>query len=56
MLRRIVRRAIRHGHKLGMKEPFFYKLAGSLESQMGAAYPELGVQREHVERVLLQEE
>ena len=56
VLRRIVRRAVRHGHKLGMKEPFFYKLVGSLESQMGAAYPELGVQRRHLERVLLQEE
>ena len=56
VLRRIVRRAIRHGYKLGMEEPFFYKLVGSLEAQMGAAYPELVTQREYVERVLLQEE
>ena len=56
VLRRIIRRAVRHGYQLGMREPFFYKLVGSLESQMGAAYPELGVQRAHVERVLLREE
>jgi len=56
VLRRIIRRAIRHGYKLGMEEPFFYRLVGPLESQMGEAYPELSAQREHVERVLLQEE
>jgi alanyl-tRNA synthetase len=56
VLRRIIRRAIRHGYKLGTDAPFFYKLARSLETQMGAAYPELGAQREHVERVLRQEE
>ncbi|MEM9057271.1 MAG: alanine--tRNA ligase, partial [Pseudomonadota bacterium] len=56
VLRRIVRRAIRHGHKLDIKEPFFYKLVAALEREMGEAYPELGAQREHVERVLLNEE
>jgi alanyl-tRNA synthetase len=56
VLRRIIRRAIRHGYKLGANEAFFYKLVGSVESQMGAAYPELKTQRAHVERVLLREE
>jgi alanyl-tRNA synthetase len=56
VLRRIVRRAIRHGYKLGVEEPFFYKLVKSLEMEMGAAYPELARRRSHVERVLRQEE
>jgi len=56
VLRRIIRRAVRHGYKLGTEEPFFHKLVESVDSQMGAAYPELGVQREHIERVLRQEE
>jgi alanyl-tRNA synthetase len=56
VLRRIIRRAIRHGYKLGVAEPFFYALVGSVEAQMGAAYPELDRQRAHVERVLRQEE
>ncbi len=56
VLRRIIRRAIRHGYKLGVEEPFFHKLVAALEAQMGAAYPELSKLREHAERVLLQEE
>ena len=56
VLRRIIRRAIRHGYQLGCNEPFFYKLVASLEREMGSAYPELKTQRSHVERVLLQEE
>jgi alanyl-tRNA synthetase len=56
VLRRIARRAIRHGYKLGMEEPFFYKLVKPLEAEMGAAYPELGRRRAHVEKVLRQEE
>ena len=56
VLRRIVRRAIRHGHKLGMKDPFFHRLVLPLEKEMGAAYPELAERRELVERVLAQEE
>jgi alanyl-tRNA synthetase len=56
VLRRIIRRAIRHGYKLGVEEPFFYKLVRPLEEQMGEAYPELGKRREIVERVLRQEE
>ncbi len=56
VLRRIVRRAIRHGHKLGLREPFFYKLVGPLCEVMGDAYPELVKARPQVERVLKQEE
>jgi alanyl-tRNA synthetase len=56
VLRRIIRRAIRHGHKLGVSEPFFYRLVEALEAQMGKAYPELGERRPMVERMLKQEE
>jgi alanyl-tRNA synthetase len=56
VLRRIIRRAIRHGYKLGIQEPFFYKLARPLEQEMGAAYPELTRGRALAERVLKQEE
>ena len=41
VLRRIIRRAVRHGHKLGQKNAFFYKLVPDLVAEMGAAYPEL---------------
>jgi len=56
VLRRIVRRAIRHGFMLGQREPFFHKLVATLEATMGEAYPELGAQRAHIERALEQEE
>ena len=56
VLRRIIRRAIRHGYQLGQHEPFFHKLVVALEEQMGEAYPELARQREQIERVLLKEE
>ncbi|GAB4507911.1 MAG: alanine--tRNA ligase [Sulfuricaulis sp.] len=56
VLRRIIRRAIRHGHKLGAHETFFYKLVEPLCEQMGDAYPELKKERAQVERVLQQEE
>ena len=56
VLRRIIRRAIRHGYKLDINEPFFYKLVGALVQEMGAAYPELVRGRAHAERVLQQEE
>jgi alanyl-tRNA synthetase len=56
VLRRIIRRAIRHGYKLGVEDTFFYKLVASLGAQMGEAYPELVARRAHVERVLQQEE
>jgi len=56
VLRRIIRRAIRHGHKLGLREPFFHRLVQPLQEAMGEAYPELGRSREVVEKVLRQEE
>jgi alanyl-tRNA synthetase len=56
VLRRIMRRAIRHGFMLGQKEPFFHRLVAPLECEMGAAYPELGAKRELIERAILKEE
>jgi alanyl-tRNA synthetase len=56
VLRRIMRRAIRHGYKLGIREPFFYKLVATLEKEMGTAYPELTRGRALAERVIKQEE
>ena len=57
VLRRIIRRAIRHGFMLGQKKPFFHvSLVGTLDREMGEAYPELHAQRAHIERVLKGEE
>ena len=56
VLRRIIRRAARHGHQLGCKKPFFYQLVEALDLEMGDAYPELRQHRGHVERVLQKEE
>ncbi|QGT79198.1 alanine--tRNA ligase [Guyparkeria halophila] len=56
VLRRIIRRAARHGHKLGQDAPFFHKLVGPLVKEMGDAYPELAKAADEVERVLLAEE
>jgi alanyl-tRNA synthetase len=56
VLRRIIRRAIRHGHKLGMTEDFFYKLVAPLVAVMGEAFPELAKAQPIVERALKQEE
>jgi alanyl-tRNA synthetase len=56
VLRRIIRRAVRHGYKLGISEPFFYKLVAVLEREMSGAYPELTRGRAQAERVLRQEE
>ncbi len=56
VLRRIIRRAARHGHQLGCKKPFFYQLVAALDDEMGDAYPELRQHRGHVERVLHKEE
>jgi alanyl-tRNA synthetase len=52
VLRRIIRRALRHGWMLGVREPFFHKLVATLDALMGEAYPELGAKRELVERAL----
>jgi len=56
VLRRIIRRAIRHGHKLGLREPFFYQLVDVLNQEMGEAYPELTKAQAQVEKILKQEE
>ena len=56
VLRRIIRRAIRHGHKLGQQEVFFHRLVGALVEQMGDAYPELKSTQAQIEKVLLTEE
>lgn len=56
VLRRIIRRAIRHGHKLGASEPFFHKLVSALDAEMGEAYPELHEASGQIARVLLKEE
>ena len=56
VLRRIIRRAIRHGFMLGQRQPFFHALVPVLDEEMGSAYPELRAQRTHIERVLRQEE
>ncbi len=56
VLRRIIRRAVRHGYQLGVKELFFYKMVAPLVAEMGAAYPELAKNQAHVERILKLEE
>ena len=56
VLRRIIRRAIRHGHKLGINGAFFHKLVAALDAEMGEAYPELRAGAAQAARVLAQEE
>jgi len=56
VLRRIIRRAVRHGHKLGHTKAFFYQLVAALSAEMGEAYPELLGQQAKIEKVLLTEE
>ncbi|UZJ45040.1 alanine--tRNA ligase [Marinimicrobium sp. C6131] len=56
VLRRIIRRAVRHGHQLGQTQPFFHQLVVALAEVMGDAYPELRQQRAQIEKVLLLEE
>lgn len=56
VLRRIIRRAIRHGYRLGIHDVFFYKLVEPLVEEMGEAFPELKAAQEQVERVLKKEE
>jgi alanyl-tRNA synthetase len=56
VLRRIIRRAIRHGYKLGMKTPFFNQMVDPLAEQMGGAYPELRQKSELIKSTLLEEE
>lgn len=56
VLRRIIRRALRHGHKLGQDKPFFSTLVKALVAQMGQAYPELVREQARIEKALLTEE
>ena len=56
VLRRIIRRAVRHGNKLGASGPFFHRLVATLARQMGDAYPELVARQQQVEQALLAEE
>lgn len=56
VLRRIIRRACRHGNKLGAKGTFFHKIVAALVAEMGEAFPELKQQQAHIERVLKTEE
>jgi alanyl-tRNA synthetase len=56
VLRRIIRRAIRHGYKLGQTQPFFHKLVPTLVGEMGGYYTELAAGAERASRVLMQEE
>ena len=56
VLRRITRRALRHGHKLGQSQPFFFKLVADLVKEMGSAYPELAEAADRVAEVIRQEE
>ena len=56
VLRRITRRAIRHGYKLGARKPFFYQLVPALVKEMGLAYPELQAAKDKVSEVIKQEE
>ncbi|MEH6564851.1 MAG: alanine--tRNA ligase [Halopseudomonas sp.] len=56
VLRRIIRRACRHGNKLGATGLFFHKIVAALVAEMGAAFPELKTQQAHIERVLKTEE
>jgi alanyl-tRNA synthetase len=56
VLRRITRRAIRHGYKLGARAPFFHKIVAALVQEMGEAYPELKANQARVTEVLKQEE
>ncbi len=56
VLRRIIRRAVRHGYKLGQKQTFFHKLVKDLVAEMGAAYPELQEKQSQIEEALKNEE
>ncbi|EGC63269.1 alanyl-tRNA synthetase [Neisseria meningitidis CU385] len=56
VLRRIIRRAVRHGYKLGQSKPFFHKLVADLVKEMGGAYPELKEKQAQIEEALKNEE
>ena len=56
VLRRIIRRALRHGHKLDLQEPFFHRLVTPLAEEMGEAYPQIDERRDSIAAILLAEE
>ncbi len=56
VLRRLIRRAVRHGRLLSLEKPFLYKMVGEVAQQMKAPYPEIAGRREHISQVLLGEE
>ena len=56
VLRRIIRRALRHGHDLEIESPFFFKLVDVLAGEMGQTYPELLNKKDYIERIILMEE
>ena len=56
VLRRIIRRAVRYGHKVGQKKPFFHKMVKALAGEMGEAYPDLVAQQYRISEVLKEEE
>ena len=56
VLRRIIRRALRHGHKLNMRKPFFHRLVAPLAAEMGAAYPLIEERKDSIAAILLAEE
>lgn len=56
VLRRIIRRAVRHGHKIGMVSPFFYQILKPLIQVLGDTYPELALHQDNIERTLQEEE
>ena len=56
VLRRIIRRALRHGYDLGIESPFFYQIVDPLTAEMGKAYPSLEQKNEYIKRIILMEE
>ena len=56
VLRRIIRRALRHGYDLGIESPFFYEIVDPLTAEMGKAYPSLEQKNEYIKRIILMEE
>ena len=56
VLRRIIRRALRHGYELGVEEPFFHEVIDPLVKEMGEAYPDLAKKSEYIKRIILTEE
>ena len=56
VLRRIIRRALRHGHKLGLHEPFFHRLVAPLAAEMGETYPLIDERKDSIAAILLSEE